>query len=611
MIAGMRGGSPSRTTPGSGFQGEPPVSVVCSTPTTSAGGAVNGLISADTPSADGMRIFNQGSAFKLAFVTAAPAADNVAWSVQDYLGNVRGSGTFAVSSGTQTTTLSCKSSAGGYFAVTATLSTAGGTLPNAGTRPMGVASFGILPNVSAVIPAPVFAHQDQHRFGMQGYNGNPAMLKDLGVSQIIDNRQLSAMEPNGPNTWTPSIYAEPGIFSSGQIMRLVRLDGVPAWMSPTGAMEEDVAAPTDLNYYQTYMARVGADTEAIRAAYYPTQRNNYYQVTWEPSLHWTDSAANFVAMYAAVYKGLHSKDPNAIVMGTTDFPAKCPQCTSSAFQTFAGLANYIDGVSTHAYWGWVNNPQNPPEQLDTDPNPTNAAQALDHQMQTLRAQMQQAKPNMRLWSTEMGVSYDNGVTYGPYSPTANELYAQAAVGVRGHLIILGEGAQVTYFFYGADYPGEPGFGTFFDLSDPQGAFGAMNLSPKPEAMAFAAMTRIIDGTQTLGRLNGLPPMVYGYAFQQLNGGKVITALWTHNNSVWPTSTGTYNPTYGTRYSLTVDAPGTSGYVESLDAMGNPTRLAYKNGVVQLQLTESPQYVVSSNASVMSANVTTPVGYTGQ
>jgi hypothetical protein len=76
-------------------------------------------------------------------------------------------------------------------------------------------------------------------------------------------------------------------------------------------------------------------------------------------------------------------------------------------------------------------------------------------------------------------------------------------------------AQVTYFFYGPDYPNEVGYGSFFDVVHAQGQFGATNLSPKPEAMAFAAMTRIIDGTQTLGRLNGLPSMAYGYAFQQL------------------------------------------------------------------------------------------------
>ena len=54
----------------------------------------------------------------------------------------------------------------------------------------------------------------------------------------------------------------------------------------------------------------------IQAANYPNQQKNYYQVTWEPSLGWADSDANFVAMYQAAYDGIHSTDPNAVVMGT-------------------------------------------------------------------------------------------------------------------------------------------------------------------------------------------------------------------------------------------------------------------------------------------------------
>ncbi|RDU99396.1 hypothetical protein DWV00_08195 [Trinickia dinghuensis] len=591
-------------------------SVGCSTPTITTGGTPNGLITADTPSADGTRMFAQGSTFQLAFTTNAPSSDTVTWSVQDYMGNIRGSGSFPVASGTQTNTLSCTASAGGYFAVTATLTNAGGTLPEAGTRPTGIATFGILPNVSSVLPAPTFAHTDQHRFGMQGFNGNNAMLADLGVTQTIDNRQLSFMEPNGPNSWTPSLSDLGYQYTNGKTMRLIRLDGIPAWASPTGAYEDDTYAPTAnyMSYYQGYMARVGADTAAIRQAYFPNQQSNYYQVTWEPQ--WADSAANYVAMYKAVYTGLHSTDPNAIVMGSTSpHPSLASNYgnTLSFLQTYAplGIGNYIDGVSTHGYYGGYNNPGHPPEQFDTDPNPANVATALDQQMRALRAEMQQVKPNMRLWNTEVGISYDAGSAYGPNCPSANQLYAQAAVAVRTHLTILGEGAQVTYFFYGSDYPSEVGFGTFFDIVDPQGSYGATTLSPKPEAVAFAALTRIVDGTQTLGYLNNLPSMVHGYAFQQLGGGKVITTLWTHNNTAWPTSGGGYSSTYSTTYALTVDNPGTNGTVTVFDLMGNPTAVPYINGVVTLTLTESPIYVVSSNANVIASNVTVPVGYTGQ
>ncbi|WP_093633249.1 hypothetical protein [Paraburkholderia aspalathi] len=533
--------------------------------------------------------------------------------MQDQLGNIKGSGSFAVASGTRTSTLSCQSSAAGYFAITATLSHSGGTLPQFGTRPTGIATFGILPNLSSTIPAVSYAHQEQHRFGMQGFNDNGAMLTALGISQTIDDRELSAMEPNAANTWTPSLSDLDPFYTNGKIMRLIRLDGIPGWASPTGAFQDDTNAPSNETYYQNYMARVGTDSAAIRQQYFPNQQYNYYQVTWEPQ--WVDSTANFVAMYAAAYKGLHSTDPNAVVMGTTNvFPANCStQCTQGYLATYAslGLGNYIDGVTTHGYYNAGTFAGHPPEQYDTDPNPANVANALDQQMRSLRSQMQLVKPNMRLWMTELGITYDAGAAYGPSYPPANQLYGQAAVALRAHLIILGEGAQVTYFFYGSDYPADVGIGTFFDLADPQGQYGATNLSPKPEALAFAALTRVLDGTQTLGRLNGLPSMVYGYAFQQLNSGPVIAALWTHNNSNWPTSSGTYSSTYSTTYALTVNSTGTNGTVSVIDMMGNVSSVSYTNGVANLALTESPIYVVLANANAIQGKYTAPVGYTGQ
>ncbi|MFB9125984.1 hypothetical protein ACFFYR_23575 [Paraburkholderia dipogonis] len=48
----------------------------------------------------------------------------------------------------------------------------------------------------------------------------------------------------------------------------------------------------------------------------------------------------------------------------------------------------------------------------------------------------------------------------------------------------------------------------------------------------------------------------------------------------------------------------------VDMMGNATNAKYSNGVLTLNLTESPVYVVSNNASVAKANATTPVGYVG-
>jgi hypothetical protein len=602
--------TPPATTPTPGAS-----AISCGSPTQTSGGAANGLISADTPTTDGLRIFPNNTAFNIAVTTNSPGADTVVWSVADTNGAIKTQGSFAVKSGVQTATMSCKSTWSGYGSITATLQSHGGTLPNMGTRPMGIATFGVLPNLTSVLGTVTYEHQDQHRFGMQGFNGNIAALHDLGISWTIDDREVSAMEPNGPNTYTPSVSdLDPFYKANPDQMRIVRLDGLPAWDSKTGQFNDSYYAPSNMTEFQNFMGRVGTDTSLIRAANYPKQQNNYYQVTWEPSVGWADSQANFVAMYKAAYLGLHSTDPNAIVMGPTNpFPANCGVCTTGYLQTFGalGLWNYIDAVSTHGYWNAGTYPAHPPELQDSDPNPANQANALDNLMTQLRAVMQAGKPNMKLFVTEAGTSYDPGINYGPTSPSQNQLFAQAAVGVRSHIITLGGGAQMSTFFYGADYPGETGYGTFFDLNDAQGGWGASNLSPKPEALAFATLTRVLDGTNTLGRVKGTATGTYAYAFQQLGNGKVVTAVWAHSNAQWPASGGLYSQTYSTSYSLQVDAAGASGNVTEIDGYGNVSTVPYTNGTVTLTATEVPQYIVSSNATVAKANATVPVGYTGQ
>jgi hypothetical protein len=602
--AGTTNGTTSATLTANTQAGE---TMTCQAPSSASAAAGSALISADTPSADATRMFASGSTFQLTFTTNAPSADKVNWVVSDQLGNVASSGSFPVASGPVTSTLSCTSTLAGYFAASATLAANGGQLPEAGTRPTGIATFGVLPNLSGVVPAVTYAHQDEHRFGMQGENDNGPLLADLGISSTIDNRQLSTMEPNAANTFNPAANNLDPFYTSGQVMRLIRLDGIPAWASPTGAFEDDTNPPTSLSYYQNYMSRVGTESNTIRTTYFPNQSNNYYQVTWEPNQFWNDTDANFVALYQSVYQGIHSTDPHAVVMGPTD---AFPSLTTTRLQRIAslGFGNYIDGISTHGYYDAGTSPSHPPERLATDPSPANAANALMNEIRALRSEMAtDYKPGMKLFQTEVGISYDLGSSYGPNYPSANVLFAQAAVVARTHIILLGEGVDQTYVFYGADYPGEVGYGTFFDLADAQGAFGATNISPKPAAMAVSALTHVLDGTNTLGPVNGTPSGVYAYSFQQLGNGSVITALWTHNNNVWSASTG-FSSTYSVPYSLTVDAPGTSGTVKVIDMMGNPLPMSYTNGTLTLNLTEAPVYVVSNNATVAKANVTTPTGY---
>jgi hypothetical protein len=584
------------------------------------------MIEADTPGSDGTRMFLAGRPFMLTFTTRARANDTLVWQIADAWSNVQASGHFAVSIGAQAVSLRCVSTLAGYFAVSATLRSAGGNLPARGTRPSDIATFGVLPDLAGTLPAPSYARQDLHRFGGQGAafllpgehccpgDGYRPLYTDLGLTWVNDNRNWYLMEPNGPNTFDPATYPLARYFRQGDLLRLIQLDGIPAWASPTGTATHSYA-PTSLSRYQDFMRRVGLESSKTRSRYFPNQSKNYYQVTWEPDygsgLPWRDSDANFVAMYRATWQGIHAGDPNALVMGTTNATVSA---TTQWLQRLAqlGIAQYLDGVTVHGYYDVGTSPSHPPERLVANSAPGMAALALPASMRALRRQItDMLKPGARLFVTETGISYDLGSAYGPTYPTANVLYAHGAVVVRTHLILLGEGADVTYLFFAADFPVQVGYGLFFDLVAPQGgAAGSTSVSPKPAALAAAAMTRIIDGTNTLGPVNGTPAGVYAYAFQQLNGGKVITAAWAHSNAVWNASAG-FSAAYQVGYKLQVDAPGTSGQVSVLDMMGNASSVGYSNGVVALTLSETPIYVISSNAAVVKANVTTPTGYVAQ
>jgi len=586
----------------------------------------NDLISADTPGSDGTRLFPHGKGVRIVVTTRATRDDKVQWQIADTWSRQQASGSFAVAAGPRVTWLACTMPQAGYFAFSAALASQPSTgLPQRGTRPAGIATFGVLPDVSAALPAPAFARQDLHRFGGQGSayiapgqhccggDGLRPLYTDLGLAWANDKRGWYVMEPKGPNTFDAASSQLDLSFKPGDIMRLITLDGIPAWASPNG-QETHSYAPSSATQLRDYMTRVGAESARIRAQVFPRKAHNYYQVTWEPDadggLPWKDSDAHFVDLYKTIYEGIHSSDPSAIVMGPTYSGV---QGNTKWLKQFAplGIAKYLDGVTIHGYYDFGTSPSHPPERLYGAPD--KGTLSLPEAMRELRATMRDVlKPGAPLFVTETGISYDIGTNYAPSYPDAQTLYAQGAVVARAHLILLGEGADTTFIFYGADMPeNTPGYGVFFELEHPKGMYGASNISPKPAALAVATMTRLIDGTWTLGPLRGTPAGVYAYAFARPGAGKasgkVITALWSHDNARWSAKTG-FDATRATNYTLQVDARGRSGQVSVFDMMGNPTTMTYSDGMLPLRLTESPVYVVSDNADAVKANAITPAGY---
>lgn len=590
---------------------------MCTSANTVPGGTASGIITAEAIDSNALRVFGNGAAFNIKFVTNVASADTVAYTIKDTYGSTVSVGSFPVPSGTNTTTVGCAGTAAGYFALSATTNGHGGSLPAKGVRPAGFLSFGVLPPAN-VVPAVTFASLDQKRIGMQGFNSNFPGLQVLGASNVLDDDSQFTVDPTCSGHYTPSLsHLNPFFQTNPSITRIARLDGIPGCNSQSGMFNDSYSLPVNVTQWANVMTNVAQEQEIFRANNYPHQVKNYYQVTWEPSLAWVYPSADFVTLYQRGYAAVHAGDPNAFVMGVANpFPNNNNQATGDWLAQYqaSGFCNYIDGVTTHGYYNAPTVPSNPPELQDGNSDGPTAANALDHAMQGLRAKMQTCKANMKLFETEVGISYDVGVGF---TPSQNQLFAHAAVGARTHLIILGEGAQRTYYFFSTDISGGelPGYGTFFDLTESGGGFDQSSLSPKPEAMAFATLSRVLEGTSTLGGYT-LPTCVdtagctHAYAFQQLSGGKVISALWFHKNSAWvgPSS---YSQTVSTSYTLKVDATGTSGTVDVIDWMGNKTCKTYTNGQLTLTLTEAPQYVVSNNSTFTKTQVTVPVGYTGQ
>ncbi|HEX7907953.1 MAG TPA: hypothetical protein VF534_07655 [Paraburkholderia sp.] len=612
-----------QSAPRSDLKAPPGQGLRCSAPTLQTSAPANGdLVEADTPS-DGTRLFAAAKPFALVFTTRPAQSDTLNWQIRDAWNAVRASGRFPVAAGATLSTLSCASTVAGYFAVSASLEHGHGQLESRGTRPAGMSTFGVLPDLSAALPAVRFPYEDLHRFGGQGTaylapgqhccdgDGYRPVYSALGLSWVNDNRNWYVEESKKSGTFDPATKQLAPIFRRGDLMRLIQLDGIPQWASPTGK-ETHSYAPTSLAQMKDYMAKVGAESNRVRMTYFPKQRDNYYQVTWEPDadggLPWRDSDANFIAMYKAVWEGIHQNDPHAVVMGLT---YSSVQGNVKWMRRLGpqGIGRYMDGMTVHGYYDIGTTPSHPPERVADTGKQGTVPGALPASMRALRHELRQyLKPGAPLFVTETGISYDIGASYGKNYPGANVLYAQAAVTARTHLILLGEGADMTYVFYLADMPdAAPGYGIFFELDHPSGAYGPSRISPKPAALAVAAMTRIIDGTDTLGPLKNVPKGVYAYAFRRLGGGKIVTALWTHDNDAWNAKTG-FDASRSVDYRLRVDSPGTAGDVTVFDMMGNATTLPYRDGMASLKLSPAPVYVVSGNADVFKDAVMTPEGY---
>lgn len=565
-------------------------------PTVKAGAPTSASLKIGVTGNDPTQMYTVGSKFVVTFTAVTKEWDVVQWQIADHAGTVHASGYIAAPAGTTTATVTCSSTIAGYFAASAHLQKENVTQGQVGSRPAGYTAFGVLPSVEDFVPE-FGSTLDARRVGLIGANyvvsgtGLQPMNENIGSSWIVTSRSMTVTEPQHAGQYNPATQAIDNSIKLGTLAQVVAVDGLPYWASTApSSTARGSYPPKSYTAYESYLAQVGTEISRVHNTYIPNQKKNPYLVTWEPDTgtptQWMGTDAQFVELYQYAHAGIHSTDPDALVAGPVN--TSLGLCASWLTRLAPlGFTKYIDAVACHGYYAIGSSSALPPEPA-----------GLQGKLQTLRQTMASTMPaGTKLFITETGVSYPMGSHYSSTFPTNQVLEEHAEAVVRTHLIMLGEGVDTSFVFLSADYTTDVGFGMFFNLNLTTNAFSP-NIEPKPAAMAVAAAARLVDGSRTLGALTNMASGQYGYSYLLADSAHVMTALWAHNSTFNASET----------YQLQVGTTGTSGTVLLFDTMGNPKSVSYSNGLLTVNVSEMPVYVLSSNVTVAKSHVRAPLGY---
>ncbi|WP_225008965.1 hypothetical protein [Novosphingobium percolationis] len=423
----------------------------------------------------------------------------------------------------------------GYYEVSATLDD-GTTIPEQGTRPAGIISYAVVPDPATRVDyGPALS-----RFGMQGgFNRKVNVMPLLGVRYYITGTHWVTFEAKAPGEFPAARAAAQAkgkawplrfedlvaphwgdkpwrVYPLGQVVS----SALPDWARVPGTEGTVCRQFGALNAAGAKrLPGFAADYARSFMADHPGLNPRIYQMTWEPADGWcyNGTAEQLVQIYRLTYDVIHKIDPNAVIAGPTLYPA--PTFTTQISGLWkAGLGKYLDAFSLHAS-GWGT----PPE-----------THGIPDEMRKQIAEGERISGRrFKIISTE----------HGTHSAVLG-LRGKAAVDTRVSLILLGEGAMMDTAFYVADFfdvkqgPKSPSLhtqGFYWNLRDGE-AFGSTKLGPKISVPVYAAMTKLIDGSVSKGRLKGLAGTQYGYRF--VRGATTIDAVWDYGaQSDWPVPAG--------------------------------------------------------------------------
>ncbi|WP_288559097.1 dienelactone hydrolase family protein [uncultured Victivallis sp.] len=521
------------------------------------------------------------------------ADDTLEWKLCDFLNREVARGSSAVTPGQLAggveLTLPPPAAAGSYF-LYLKLAESGATVPFKGSRLPGYVCFGVLPEIEPL----QLADSAESRFGGQGTNfiesgrfmeGDPyrPFYPTVGMKWVYDSRSPAALEPT-PGAFQPLDAAayrrkEPPYTARNGMMEIHDLHGVPrhllklpAYVDKEGKWNNVQAQAWPLGDAAGYTAaveKIARDLKARREVFFPQRKHNYFQLHWEPDWHWQGNDDEFIEYYRAAREGLRAADPDARLLGANyGVIARGADKMETLFKK--GLGNYLDGILIHLYFLPV---REEPEKAGLHRDCRRVRQLADRYI----------APGAPVINTEWGVDYRGGEVR---DLTHELLMNHVSRFTRGHLIALGEGFDATWFFYTTDYcsfdssGGEQGYGISFNTSSyiKDHKFGAASLEPKPTMMAAAAMTRLLEGTKSLGRLDQLDPAVFAYSFRR--GDANLIAVWS--------------PEGERELSLPAGVPELAVY----DIMGNVRTVKTKDGVLTLTIGRFPQYILGVADAVL-------------
>jgi hypothetical protein len=507
--------------------------------------------------------------------------DTLEWRVTDYRDRQQDRGQLPVPAGESawTTVLDLKNYGAGYFEVHLKMKTSGITLAKRGSRRAGIAAYGVLTEIVAL----PLKHLDESRFGAQGTNylkadanrqGNKDPLDPiyplLGVKWVYKNQQLGMLFEKGIDAWKPRLNKEyhqrnHNYAGKAGCAILVDLHSIPEWLwkvTPGANTKGNRTqagqrfAPKDLEPYKAMIAKVVSEQILRQKICFPSMAKNYYQIHWEPDWHWKGSDDEFIAMYQAAYEVIHKYDQKGLLLGPNYGVLRKGNKLLKRLLA-KGLGKYMDGVLIHTYYMTKDGRKSLPEDMK---------EVVDMTRQYLPA-------GAKIMNTEWGTNWRK-----PPEEDPEALRKEAASFMTGHLITLGEGVDSTWFFYTAD-SGKRGGGLLYNLSLDKFKYGATHVAPKPIFMAAATATRLLEGTQSLGRMDYLDPNVLGYAFDR--AGEKVVCLWSEDKK-------------NRRLTLPV---GSVTSVTLVDPMGNSRSLPVSNGIISVAVSAIPTWIrgIATNA----------------